>query len=194
MQNNPPPAAAPFAALIGIDWADQKHAVCLYDAQTGKTEHSELPQTPEAIAVWAAALQERFGGRPVAVCLEQSKGALIYALMAYAFPVLYPVNPATSPHYRHAFKTSRAKSDPGDAEICMELLLQHRDKLTAWHPDDVETRTMRQLIEKRRATVNLRTDLSNSLRTELKTCFPRALELLGEESRFRQTFYREISP
>ena len=34
------------------------------------------------------------------------------------FLVLYPVNPATAARYRQAFKTSRAKSDPSDAQVC----------------------------------------------------------------------------
>ena len=121
--------AEPFAALIGIDWADQQHAVALLDCTTGAIERSTLPQQPEAIAAWAAALLARFGGRPLAVCLEQSKGALIYALSASEFLVLHPINPATSALYRQAFTTSRAKDDPDDAQICLELLRHHREKL-----------------------------------------------------------------
>jgi len=34
--------------------------------------------TPEAVERWAANLQQRFGGRPIAVILEQSRGALVY--------------------------------------------------------------------------------------------------------------------
>jgi hypothetical protein len=30
------------------------------------------------VEAWAAALEQRFGGRPVAVCLEQTRGALVY--------------------------------------------------------------------------------------------------------------------
>jgi hypothetical protein len=33
--------------------------------------------------VWAADLQQRFGGRPIAVILEQSRGALVYMLTKY---------------------------------------------------------------------------------------------------------------
>jgi hypothetical protein len=44
--------------------------------------------------------------------------------------VLYPVNPATTARYRQAFKTSRAKDDPSDAQICLELLLHHRTLLS----------------------------------------------------------------
>ena len=89
--------------------------------------------------------------------------------MAYPFFVLYPVNPATAARYRQAFKTSRAKSDPSDAQVCLELLLQHRDKLTPWLPDDPPTRELGRLLEHRRGTVDLRTLLTNMLRDALKS-------------------------
>ena len=68
-------------------------------------------------------------GKKEASTLEQTRGPLIYALLEYPFFVLYPVNPATTARYRQAFKTSRAKDDPSDAQICLELLLHHREKL-----------------------------------------------------------------
>ena len=123
------------------------------------------------------ALAKRFPERKIALCLEQAKGPLISALMAYPFLVLYPVNPATAARYRQAFKTSRAKSDPSDAQVCLELLRQHRDKLTPWRPEDPQTRTLARLLEQRRATVDLRTLLSNMLRDALKSYYPQALDL-----------------
>lgn len=170
-----------FAALIGLDWGSQTHALCLYDCATGAHESSTLEHTPEAIAQWASALARRFPKGKVALCLEQAKGPLISALMAYPFLVLYPVNPATAARYRQAFKTSRAKSDPSDAQLCLELLLQHRAKLTPWHPEDPQTRQLGRLIELRRGTVDLRTLLSNMLRDALKSFYPQALTLSGQD-------------
>jgi hypothetical protein len=59
-----------FAAHIGIDWADRKHAWTMRTAD-GKTHRGELDQTPEAIDVWAAELEQRFPGRQIAVALAQ---------------------------------------------------------------------------------------------------------------------------
>ena len=70
-----------FAADISIDWADHKHDLCMVDADTGQRESRILNHTPEAMAEWAAALRTRYRGQPVAVCLEQSRGPLIYALL-----------------------------------------------------------------------------------------------------------------
>ena len=170
-----------FAALIGLDWASQRHALCLYDWATGKRENSTLEHTPEAIAQWAQGLEARYGGKQIALCLEQTKGALINALLEYPFLVLYPVNPATAARYRQAFKSSRAKNDPSDAQVCLELLLYHRDKLTAWRPEDENTRALSRLLEARRSTIDLRTLLTNMLRDLLKSYYPQALELAGQD-------------
>ena len=170
-----------FAAFIGIDWASQRHALSLYDYASGKREASTLEHSPEAIAQWAQELKERFGGRKIALALEQSKGALIYALLEYPFFVLYPINPATAARYRQAFKTSRAKDDPSDAQICLEILLYHREKLTPWLPNDTPTRQLSCLLQARRNAVDLRTLLTNMLRDALKGYYPQAIELAGQD-------------
>jgi len=108
------------------------------------------------------------GGKKIALCLEQAKGPLIYALLEYSFFVLYPVNPATAARYRQAFKTSRAKNDPTDAQVCLELLLHHWDKLTPWLANDGATRELSRLLEARRSLIDVRTHLTNMLRDALK--------------------------
>lgn len=110
----------PYVALIGIDWANQKHDICLYDPETQTKEYCVISSRPEAIEAWAMQLRLRYGGKPLAVCLEQKRGPLIYALCKYEFLVLYPVNPQTVAKYRQAFAPSRAKDDPTDAELQVE--------------------------------------------------------------------------
>lgn len=175
------PSTPAFAATVGIDWADQAHVVCLRDSVSGGIERTTLPHRAEAIAEWIAALRTRFGGQPIAVGLEQARGGLIHALMQAGLLVLYPINPVTLARYRQAFAPSRAKDDPTDAELLMELVTHHRDKLAAWQPDDPRTRALARLIEKRRDAVHLRTRLTNMLRDELKTYYPQAFELVGED-------------
>src|SRR5947209_15608826 len=48
---------------------------------------------PEAIDHWARELAARFPSGKIAVCLEPSKGSLIYTLLKYDHLVLYPINP-----------------------------------------------------------------------------------------------------
>ena len=165
-----------YAALVAIDWADQQHAVSLYDPSTGKREQAIVKHTPAALQQWALSLRQRFAGQPIAVGLEQSRGPLIYALLQYDFLVLYPINPATLARYRQAFSTAGGKDDPTDADYLLDLLQHHRDRLRPWHPDDEKTRTLRLLVEQRRRLINDRTRLSNRLTAALKGYFPQILD------------------
>ena len=168
-----------FAAFIGLDWGDQQHAVC--QATGGQRLATNLAQKAEEIEAWAADLRTRFGGRPIAVCLEQSRGALIYTLLKYEFLVLFPINPKQLASYRDAFVPCGPKDDPTDAELLCVFVEQYHARLRAWRPDDASTRTLRLLAEDRRRWVDERTALKNRLRQRLKEYFPLALELVSHD-------------
>jgi transposase len=165
-----------YAAFVGIDWADRKHDICLHVAGSDQREFSILPHRPERIAQWAQVLRQRFEGRPIAVCLELSKGPLVYALQQYDFLILFAVNPTTLAKYREAFCLSYAKDDPTDAELALELLMTHRDKLTALHPQSAAMRALQRLVEQRRTLVADKVRLTNRLTDALKQYFPQVLE------------------
>lgn len=171
-----------YAAYIAIDWADREHAWSLEVAGSGKRETGKLAQSPEAIEAWAAELASRFGGRPIAVGLEQSRGALLYALHRYSHLVLYPIHPSTSARYRAAMFPSGGKNDPVDADLLLDLLVRHRDRLRRLQPDSEETRKLQMLIEKRRQLVDEQTAQTNRLTDLLKTYFPQVLKWLDELS------------
>ncbi len=135
-----------------------------------------LPHRPEAIDQWAQALRQRFGGRPIAVCLEISKGPLVYVLQRYAFLVLFPVNPTMLAKYRAAFHVSGAKDDPSDAQLALDLLLTHPERLAQLHPQSAAMRTLQQLVEQRRALVQDVGRLTNRITATLKHYFPQVLE------------------
>ena len=68
-----------------------------------------------------------------------------------------------------------AKDDPSDAQLQLELLLQHRNKLKPLQPQGVEMRTLQCLVEQRRGLVNDRVRLTNQLTYALKQYFPQVL-------------------
>ena len=131
-----------------------------------------MDNTPEAVEVWAAGLQQRFGGRYIAVCLEQSRGGLVYMLAKYPHLVLFPVHPTTAAKYRETFVPSGAKSDPSDTASLLDLLLRHRDTLRRLQPDTEATRLLQFLVEGRRHAVDEKTRQSNRLGDCLKRYFP----------------------
>ena len=171
-----------WAAFAAIDWADQKNFWRLIPAGSQRQEQGELENTPEAVEVWAwaATLHQRFGGRPIAVCLEQSRGALVYMLAKYAHLVLFPVHPTTAARYRETFCTSGAKADPSDTASLLDLLLRHRERLRQLRPDTTETRLLQFLVEARRRTVDEATRQSNRLTDCLKLYFPQILRWFGD--------------
>ena len=169
-----------YAALVGLDWADQKHDLCWIETDTGEMYTSVLEHRPERINEWVCELIAEFPGRRFAICLEQIRGAVVHALMGYAEIDLYPVNPVTLSDYRKAFSPSGAKNDPRDAWLLLDLLRRHREALKVWNPDTEQTRLLAGLCMDRRKAVDLRTSLCNSLRSKLKEYYPQALSLIGE--------------
>jgi len=167
-------------AWIGIDWADEKHDVSLYEVATGRQERLEVKQSPEALAEWIGQLRTRYGNAgQVAVVLEQGRGALLNVLMGCEFLVLYVINPKSLSCYREAFYGSGAKSDPVDAELMREMVRQNPERFRAWHPDDVLTRSLRLMTEGRRDLVNQATAVTNQLTALLKGYYPQALRWIG---------------
>ena len=175
------PAAYPdVVAWLGLDWADQRHAIRLQAAGSEVAESFSVEQEPEALHAWIAPLRARFPQGRIALALEQARGAVIYALMNYDFLLLYPIPPKTLARYRQAFAPSGAKSDASDAALLLELVRTHADRLRAWQPDDALSRQLRLLAEYRRKTVAERTRLTNRLTGLLKTYFPQALDWAGD--------------
>ena len=165
-----------YAAIVGIDWADKKHDLCLRLPGEAPLEFSVLAHTPEAIEDWALAVRRRFGGHPVAVCQESRKVPLIHALLKYDFLVLFPVNPQTLARYRRALRPSRAKDDPTDAELLLDLVSRHPEHFTPWRPERPEIRALAQLLETRRKLVADRVRCTNRLTAALKLYFPQVLD------------------
>jgi transposase len=165
-----------FAALVGIDWADQKHVWCLQAADSEKRESGELEHTPEAVEVWVGQLCQRFSNRPIAVAVEQSRGALVFMLAKYEPLHLFPVPSTMAANMREALYPSGAKDDPRDADLLLDLLLQHRDKLRHLSADTEATRRVQNLVEERRKLVDEKTAQTNRLTSHLKIYFPQILD------------------
>src|SRR6185295_8856561 len=93
-------SATQYAAYIGIDWADKDHAYALRATEGKKVEQGKVEAKPEAIEEFVAQLRQRFGGKAIAVALEQSRGSLLFTLSKYDHLVLYPVHSSTLDSYR----------------------------------------------------------------------------------------------
>src|SRR5262249_27809457 len=150
-----------IVAYVGLDWADQQHVLCWCAADSTKVQTAIVRQRPEELQVWVAKLRQRFPQGRVALALEQSRGAVIAALMHYDFLRLYPINPKSLARYRETFFSSGAKDDFHDAALLLDLLVKHRDRLSAWLPDDPLSRQLALRVEHRRQLVDWQTALTH---------------------------------
>ena len=178
-----PSVTPPFAAYVGIDWADTKHDICLQAGIDAPREIACIPHKVPDIHQWAQSLHQRVGG-PIAVALELAKGPLVYALQRYDFFVLYPINPLTLAKYREAFTPSRAKDDPTDAELALDLLIRHPERFAPLHMQSEGMRTLLSLTEHRRELVGDKTRFTNRLTNTLKQYYPQALDWFEQRDTF----------
>lgn len=174
------PAPAPITCWIGLDWADKKH--CLAVRAPGQPPQTHfVEQQPAALDEFILQLRAQHPQGRLGVCLEQSRGPVLYALLKYDFLALYPVNPRALADFRRAFAVSGAKDDPGDADLLAEMGQKHHERLRPLAVEDEATRQLRLLVEGRRTVVEDRTGLVNRLGAALKCYYPLALDLVGED-------------
>jgi transposase len=165
-----------FAAIVGIDWADQKHDIYEVNVISSSTCSNVISSKPEAIQAWAIDLQQRYPNEQVAVVCELKKGPSVYALMKYSHITIVPVHPTTFARYRKAFQPSGAKADASDARLITEMLMTHPDKFAAIEPESPAVRALAQLVESRRKLVQDRVNLTNSITWHLKNYYPQVLD------------------
>ena len=170
-----------FAAWLGWDWGDKEHSFHLFVPGASKTESGQLKHSAETLHDWFKELEARFGGRPVALAVESNRGALPHVLAQYPWLTIFPINPVTSARYRKAFTPSGAKDDLPDAAVLLDLVRFHSDKLRPLVWEEASTRQLAALVEARRDTVDRRTQTLNQLTALLKSYYPQALELTGED-------------
>jgi transposase len=111
------------------------------------------------------------------VGLEQKRGLLLYALCQCDNLVLGPINPRTVANYRKAVQPSRAKSNPIDAKLIVELMQRHSDKLDIWSAGCSKHRALRQWVESRRMLGGEKVRLTNRITAALKSYFPQVLDV-----------------
>lgn len=169
-----------YSAVLALDWGEDSHAFVLQPS-AGRSESGTIPATAEAFHGWLDNLGERLAHQSVAIVVEAGRNAVVHALFEHSWLTVFPVHPAASKRFRKALIPSGAKDDIPDAAILLKLFESHHDCLRPLVPDTVATRRLELLVETRRGYVDLRTKLGNQLRSALKTYYPQALDLFGDE-------------
>ena len=164
-----------FSVYIGIDWANDKHDVCVQVANSSVRKFEVIKHSPKSINEWITSLHEQYKGQ-IAVAIELSKGPIVYALQKFDFVTIHPVNTSMLAQYRKAFSPSGAKDDPTDAEIALDLMLRYPNKIKALKMESESVRKLTYLVEQRRKLVEDKRRFSNRLIVTLKEYYPHLLD------------------
>ena len=166
-------------ALVGVDWGDKKHAFEVR-GRDGTRRAGWIEHRPAEIHEWVAGLREEYPSGKIAVAIEQSRGAFVYALSRYEFLELLPLHPSQTAALREVVRPSGAKSDPIDATLVCDFVEKHGDQVRAWSAADPITRELLLLVEWRRKLVDHSKSCRQQLQDTLKQYFPQALEWAGQ--------------
>lgn len=165
---------------LGVDWADQEHAVWGEDETGAKVWARTIPQTVAGWAEWGRWLHEqRAAGIELWAGIEKPAGRVVDFLLEHGV-VVYPINPRALAAARVRFRTSGAKSDPFDARVAAGFLRTDHAHLQPLQPGSEAAQELKLLTRDYQRLVRQRTRVLNQLTAALKEYYPRALELFED--------------
>jgi transposase len=165
--------------FVGIDWASERHAVCVLDDAGTKATAFAVAHTADGFDQLVARLR-RYGdpaGLPVAI--ERPDGRLVDRLLEAGHPVV-PVQPNAIKAWRDAEVLSGAKNDPSDAALIAEYLRLRQHRLRVLASFSPETRALRAVVRTRDDLVDQRVAASNQLGACLEAFWPGAKAIFAD--------------
>src|SRR5436309_10932495 len=172
-----PPKGGRVRYYLGVDWADQTHAVWVVEERGTKVTLRTVPHTAEGLSEWGRELDEwRAQGIELWAAIERPEGRVVDVLLDHGV-VVYPVNPKALDRARDRFRQSEAKSDPFDARALAEFLRTDHAHLRAVLPSSEAAQELKLLTDDYQRQIRQQTRLVNQLTTTLKAYYPRGLEV-----------------
>jgi transposase len=159
--------------FCGIDWASERHAVCVLDDAGHQATAFEIAHTAEGFDQLLARLRRYRDPATLPVAIERPDGRLVDRLLEAGHPVV-AVQPNAIKAWRDAEVLSGAKNDPGDAALIADYLRLRQHRLRVLQPFSAETRALRAVVRTRDDLVDQRTTASNQLGACLDAFWPGA--------------------
>jgi transposase len=170
--------ATEFDAYVGIDWASDKHDVCVLDARGGKVGEKAFEHSGAglgAMCEWLAAVTSAPPMR-VAVAIELVRGAVIATLLERGYDV-WSCNPKQLDRLRDRFTMAGAKDDRLDAFVLADAARRDRDLLRRVPREAPSVIRLRELARLHTELTADRVRLENRLHEQLNRYFPQMLKL-----------------
>jgi len=167
-----------YRLFVGIDWATEKHQVCVVDTHGDRLREVQVEHRGPALEALADELLKMVDERPeeVAVGIEVPHGAVVEFLVERGFHV-YAVNPKQLDRFRDGYSVAGAKDDRLDAYVLADSL---RTKLSLYRRVQPGEAVMIQIREASRAWEDVKEEarrLSNQLRDLVYRSVPQLLTL-----------------
>ncbi|HEX5724838.1 MAG TPA: IS110 family transposase [Longimicrobiaceae bacterium] len=170
------PAPHHFA---GIDWASDKHDVCVLDATGRIRRRCTTRHTADGLKDLVTLL-DSFGPRDgLPLAIERPSGLLVDTLLEAGFPVV-PVHPNALQATRPRYTAALSKSDPGDAYLLADVLRTDSHRFRPLRAPSDRTRALRAAVRTRDDLVATRVQLANQLRSLLESFWPGAAVIFAD--------------
>jgi transposase len=166
--------------LIGIDWSQHHHNVCIMNEAGAPVVRFKLSHAPEGFAK----LEERINKLqlPPANCLialETAHNLLIDFLWSRHYSV-YIIAPSIVSSSRGRYTSSGARNDDRDAFVLADLLRTDRHRFAPWKPDGfliTQMRTKLSLVDSLTKSITCH---SNRLHAVLQRYYPQILGVFSD--------------
>jgi transposase len=165
--------------LCGIDWASERHAVCVLDDAGKAISTFEVTHSADGLEQLVARLRRLSDPAGLPVAIERPDGRLVDRLLEAGHPVV-PVQSNAIKAWRDAEVLSGAKSDPGDAAVIAEYLRLRRHRLRVLQPFSPQTRALRAVVRTRGDLVDQRVAATNQLSATLEAFWPGAKAVFAD--------------
>src|SRR5208337_2786602 len=167
--------------LVGIDWATEKHRVCLLDMSgrvRGERDVNHEGAGLSEVCSWLLERTRALSGQ-IAVAIETPHGPIVEIFLERGFQV-YAINPKQLDRFRDRFTVAGAKDDSRDAHVLGDALRTDRHafrRLAAEDPVVIELRAWSRMTDDLRQERNR---LANRVRQQLRRYYPQAMQVTDD--------------
>jgi transposase len=167
--------------LVGIDWSERWHDVCLMDDGGQVLGRRRIDDSPAGLTQLQSLMAEHAEGpAEVVIGIETPHGLMVRALQAAGYAI-YAINPLAASRYRDRHAVSKKKSDRADAMMLADLVRTDRHNHRQLGEDSKLAEAIKVLARSHKSLIWTRQQLGNQLRSALREFYPGALEAFGAD-------------
>ncbi len=171
-----------FAVFVGIDWATEKHQVCVLNAEGQVLKECCLEHQAQALHELTDWLIKQAGGQAarVAVAIEVPHGVVVETLLERSV-VVYSINPKQLDRFRDRFTVAGAKDDRRDAHVLADSLRTDRRAFRHVVLDDAQVVELREESRLHDELGRQLVQASNRLGDQVRRYYPQLLAVGGAD-------------